>query len=460
MLKYFNDGTLQVETLDLPQECGEVKVSLEVEEEINNCNLYLEFQCPKNVKYISKKLAKIAPKSYEIILPNGISNHIGEVYVQLVIMLQDESKIVGRSLIGRNPLFVIKASILASQALASKDKIDFFEHAEKITEQVEKQITEVQDFAAKIENDISESCNNTINNVNITLNDWKNLVDNGKFDGVSFEYCGEWAVGTKYYSGQNGEKKISVVTIINSDVVSSYVCVKTGVATAQNNPQSSSDWQKITGVNVSGKFDKTSVKNAVDSSTSNVYSASYTNTLLAKKIDTTKANELLNKKLDVTKANELLSEKLDTAVANELLLGKFDKANIAQSVGTSIDKVISQKTTTDLLAGKVDNSKFDELVKIVGFGSGEKTLEVKNSKGIFISYGGTGNGAFNTYADGTKIVSIDNVAGVFVVGSGGRYCVTCWNKAGTRNVATTNNIASLKLIFTNCYGSTVAVEEK
>ena len=54
MIKYFKNGVLEVDTLDLPQDCGEIKVSVVLEEERNDANYYLEFACPRNVKYISQ----------------------------------------------------------------------------------------------------------------------------------------------------------------------------------------------------------------------------------------------------------------------------------------------------------------------------------------------------------------------------------------------------------------------
>ena len=91
MIKYFKNGVLEVETLDLPQDCGEIKVSVILEEERNDANYYLEFACPRNVKYISQKLTRTADKEYEIILPRGISEYIGEVYVQMIIMSDRKS---------------------------------------------------------------------------------------------------------------------------------------------------------------------------------------------------------------------------------------------------------------------------------------------------------------------------------------------------------------------------------
>lgn len=340
MLKYFNDGTLQVDTLDLPQECGEVKVHLEIENEMDDCDLYLDFRCSKNVKFISQKLTKIGAKNYEVVLPSGISSYIGEVYVQLVIMKKDTSTLMSRSLIGRNPIFVIKESILAAQALESKEKRDFFEYAEKIASEVEEQL-----------DDIKINCNAAVLEVNTTLNAWKAQVQEGKFDGVSLEFCGDWQVGTHYYSGNNGEKKISIVKIEDGQIIRGYICLQSGVATAENNPQAnSSAWSEFFNIDVERKLDKAAVKNQTNTSDNSVYSAQFTNNLLDKKFDKNQVATSFNDD-DLNKVPTLGATKQEIDITKQEM---FAKSDIVQETGNDENKIMSQKAVTDL----VDNRCF------------------------------------------------------------------------------------------------------
>ena len=156
MIKYFKNGVLEVDTLDLPQDCGEIKVSVVLEEERNDANYYLEFACPRNVKYISQKLTRTADKEYEIILPRGISEYIGEVYVQMIIMSNEDAALISRSLIASNPLFVIKESILASNALDSSERRDFFEYAQNVVTSVSDKIDIVDKMIESVPAQITE----------------------------------------------------------------------------------------------------------------------------------------------------------------------------------------------------------------------------------------------------------------------------------------------------------------
>lgn len=114
MLKYFENGELQAESIDLAQDCGEITVNLMVEKECDNCDLYLEFDCPKNTKFVSEKLSKIGTKEYQVLMPRTLSANVGEVYTQLVKVSPTQNKLLARSLKSRNPIFVISESILAS----------------------------------------------------------------------------------------------------------------------------------------------------------------------------------------------------------------------------------------------------------------------------------------------------------------------------------------------------------
>ncbi len=183
MIKYFKNGVLEVDTLDLPQDCGEIKVSITLEEEREDANYYLEFACPRNVKYISQKLVRVADKEYELILPRGISEYIGEVYVQLLIMSVKDAVLISRSLIARNPLFVIKESILASSALDSSDRRDFFEYAQKIVSDAQEKIDIVEQMIVDIPNQIVDSVENEFNIVTNALADMEDKVDD-KIDKV------------------------------------------------------------------------------------------------------------------------------------------------------------------------------------------------------------------------------------------------------------------------------------
>lgn len=160
MIKYFKNGVLQVETLDLPQDSGEIKVVLNVEEDTEDANYYLEFACPKNVKYISQKLYRSDDGCYEVVLPRGISEYTGEVYVQLVIMSVVDARLITRSLIARDPLFVIKESILATKSFDSDDKRDFFEYVQGVTQKAEDKIEEMGNFMQEVPNMVLEACDN------------------------------------------------------------------------------------------------------------------------------------------------------------------------------------------------------------------------------------------------------------------------------------------------------------
>ena len=183
MIKYFKNGVLEVDTLDLPQDCGEIKVSITLEEEREDANYYLEFACPRNVKYISQKLVRVADKEYELILPRGISEYIGEVYVQLLIMSVKDAVLISRSLIARNPLFVIKESILASSALDSSDRRDFFEYAQKVVSDAQEKIDIVEQMIVDIPNQIVDSVENEFNIVTNVLADMEDKIDD-KIDKV------------------------------------------------------------------------------------------------------------------------------------------------------------------------------------------------------------------------------------------------------------------------------------
>lgn len=177
MIKYFKNGVLQAETQDVPQDCGKIRVTVSLEEEMDGVNYYLEFSCPRNVKYISQRLVRIADKEYEVILPRGITEYTGEVYVQMVIMSIEEESLLSRSLIARDPLFVIKESILASVALDNEGKQDFFDYALTVVGKVENAIDELQNKLDTIPNLVGDKVNETFELVNTTMSNYKNLFD-------------------------------------------------------------------------------------------------------------------------------------------------------------------------------------------------------------------------------------------------------------------------------------------
>lgn len=177
MVKYFKNGVLQVETLDLPQDCGEIAVKVSLEEERTDANYYLEFSCPRNVKYISQKLRRIADKEYEIILPRGISEYIGEVYVQLVIMSEENNSLINRSLMAREPFFVIKESILAATALDSTEKRDFFDYAMGVVKEVENKIQLVDNMIDGVPEQIADKVDEKLTEVTNTMSAYESKID-------------------------------------------------------------------------------------------------------------------------------------------------------------------------------------------------------------------------------------------------------------------------------------------
>lgn len=177
MIKYFKNGVLQAETQDVPQDCGKIKVTVSLEEELEGVNYFLEFSCPRNVKYISQKLVRVADKEYEVILPRGITEYTGEVYVQLVIMSIAEERLLSRSLIARDPLFVIKESILASVALDNENKQDFFDYALTVVGKAENAIDDMENKIENIPEIVGDKVNQTLEIVDKTMSDYKEKLD-------------------------------------------------------------------------------------------------------------------------------------------------------------------------------------------------------------------------------------------------------------------------------------------
>lgn len=194
MVKYFKNGVLQVETLDLPQDCGEIIVKVSLEEERIDADYFLEFSCPRNVKYISQKLNRLAEKEYEIVLPRGISEYIGEVYVQLVIMSSESSNLINRSLMARDPLFVIKESILAANALDSTERRDFFDYATGVVKKVEDKIQTIDNMIDAVPEQIAGKVDEKMAEINDTLSAYDckidEIVDNiGNHTSTLSEHC-------------------------------------------------------------------------------------------------------------------------------------------------------------------------------------------------------------------------------------------------------------------------------
>lgn len=204
MIKYFKNGVLEVDTLDLPQDCGEIKVSVVLEEERNDANYYLEFACPRNVKYISQKLTRTADKEYEIILPRGISEYIGEVYVQMIIMSNEDAALISRSLIASNPLFVIKESILASNALDSSERRDFFEYAQNVVTSVSDKIDIVDKMIESVPAQITDIVEEQLEAVDGKLAEYQTVID-GKIENVADNLKNQ-LVGVEGSIGSNTSK--------------------------------------------------------------------------------------------------------------------------------------------------------------------------------------------------------------------------------------------------------------
>lgn len=178
MIKYFKNGVLEVKTLDLPQDCGEINVTLSVEQEIEDACYYLEFSCPRNIKYISQRLEKMDNGDYTLLLPRGISEYMGEVYVQLVIMSSTQARLISRSLIARDPLFVIKESILATNALESNDRRDFFEYAQNVVNGAEEKIAQIDNLIEDMPEIIVEQVNGVLQSINTAIADCNENVHN------------------------------------------------------------------------------------------------------------------------------------------------------------------------------------------------------------------------------------------------------------------------------------------
>lgn len=182
MIKYFKNGVLEAETVDLPQDCGDIKVSVTMEEELVDVCYYLEFSCPRNVKYISQRLQKVEDGKYELLLPRGISEYMGEVYVQLVIMSKTEEKLICRSLIARDPLCVIKESILATNKLESSEKRDFFEYSQAVVSNAQNKIDVIDGLIENIPSVVQEKIGDTLSDINNAISSCNTRIENNSAD--------------------------------------------------------------------------------------------------------------------------------------------------------------------------------------------------------------------------------------------------------------------------------------
>ena len=266
MIKYFKNGVLEVDTLDLPQDCGEIKVSVVLEEERNDANYYLEFACPRNVKYISQKLTRTADKEYEIILPRGISEYIGEVYVQMIIMSNEDAALISRSLIASNPLFVIKQSILASNALDSSERRDFFEYAQNVVTSVSDKIDIVDKMIESVPAQITDIVEAQLKAVDDKLAEYQTVID-GKIENVADNLKSQ-LVGVEGSISNNTskiEENKSVIAEVQNELKGDISSLNGSISQISS---------KVTNVEngLSGKLNTSAVKNEYYSSASEVYS--------------------------------------------------------------------------------------------------------------------------------------------------------------------------------------------
>ncbi len=276
MIKYFKNGVLEVETLDLPQDCGEIKVSIVLEEERNDANYYLEFACPRNVKYISQKLTRTADKEYEIILPRGISEYIGEVYVQMIIMSNEDAALISRSLIASNPLFVIKESILASNALDSSERRDFFEYAQNVVTSVSDKIDIIDKMIESVPAQITDIVEEQLEAVDEKLAEYQTVID-GKIENVANNLKNQ-LVGVEGSIGSNTikiEENKSLIAEVQNDLKGDISSLSGSITQLSGNVTSVEN-------GLSGKLSTSAVKNEYSSSTSEVYSTQYFNNNLKK----------------------------------------------------------------------------------------------------------------------------------------------------------------------------------
>lgn len=138
---YLSDGSLQVETRHLPQMIDEVIVEMQVGEDVDDVNMdfFLDFKCPKNVKFTSGKMDVSGFKRYKVVLGRQLTQNLGEVYVQLVIVRRDNGKVL-RSLVSRDPLFLVQPSILAADKLGPDDAGSFFSDAVQVLNKLDSKL--------------------------------------------------------------------------------------------------------------------------------------------------------------------------------------------------------------------------------------------------------------------------------------------------------------------------------
>lgn len=295
MVKFFKNGVLEVDTLDLPQDCGDIKVSVTLEEERDDANYYLEFSCPRNVKYISQKLVRTGDREYEINLPRGISDYIGEVYVQLVIMSVVDATLISRSLVARTPLFVIKESILASVTLDSSEKRDFFEYAENVIGNAEDKIGELVGEIAGIPNKIDDKVTEKMQIIDNLMTNYESEI-NGIVKKIGDDLS-EFSTEVNSSLVEHNESLTNIesnISNLSDDIVNinndiqEHTSNITANTTQINEVQSSvaSNANKIASVESSlqTKMDKANVVNDFVSNTEKVYSSNYINSKYGKRL--------------------------------------------------------------------------------------------------------------------------------------------------------------------------------
>lgn len=130
------DGNLIFETIAVPEKSGAVIISLKCEEVIENANYYIEFDCPKNLKYFSDKMV-FSEDTFNVQVSSLLFSYVGEIFAQVVIR-NDEYEVVKKSFKSIKPLFVVEESINADKVLTGPTGKDFFAKAQEAISEVKK----------------------------------------------------------------------------------------------------------------------------------------------------------------------------------------------------------------------------------------------------------------------------------------------------------------------------------
>lgn len=310
MIKLLQNNHLTVDSVEIAQGSADFRVDIDLPGHHTDCRYYLEAVCPKDIRFVSAPLEYVEGDRYTVLMPSTTFAHIGEVYVQLVGKSSADNSLMMRSLVGEQPLFDIKQSILADKSLETPERKDFFEYAEKVTSECRKVVEDIKDIDQNLEKSFDRKCeeiashtraelqaleseiaqtnsqntqkidtsvqkmNESISsmqeeisrenqelashfdslksglegNVVDMILDVQNKVKNGELDGVSFSYEGEWREGATYHAGEGDSKSVSVVVVTQGGNSTAYICKIGGVATPQNSPNQGESWGILAGI--------------------------------------------------------------------------------------------------------------------------------------------------------------------------------------------------------------------